>query len=248
MTGEGREFGDVLKKAQKKGYAETDPTFDVEGYDTAHKLVILTILGFETYVEQKNFHVEGISKITPDDILFTKEELKSCIKLLAIAKLVDGELEVRVHPTLVPESHLLASINGVFNGVYIVGDIVGPVMMYSPGAGMMPTASAVVGDCMDIIQNMNKPTAYGPKENRVKALKGMADVRSRYYIRLQATDKPGVLHSISGILSDCNVSLESVNQKQTAKGEPVPIFMVTHEALEKKYECSCGQDQRTGVC
>ncbi|AEG19149.1 homoserine dehydrogenase [Methanobacterium paludis] len=233
MTEEGREFEDVLKEAQEKGYAEADPTFDIEGHDTAQKLIILTILGFGIYVKQERFHVEGITKVTPDDILFAKEELGCCIKLLAISKLVDGELEVRVHPTIVPEDHLLSSVNGVFNGAYLVGDIVGPVMMYGQGAGMMPTASAVVGDCIDIIQNMTKPVAYGPEKSKVKTVKAMEDVRSKYYLRLTTIDQPGVLHTISGILSDYSISLESVNQKQTAKGEPVPIFMVTHGALEK---------------
>ncbi len=152
----------VLKEAQEKGYAESDPTFDIEGDDTAQKLIILTIIGFGIYVKQENFHVEGISNITQEDISFAKDELNCCIKLLAISKLVDGNLEVRVHPTLVPMDHLLSSVNGVFNGVYLVGDIVGPVMMYGPGAGMLPTASAVVGDCIDIIENMAKPVHYGP--------------------------------------------------------------------------------------
>lgn len=233
MTEEGREFEDVLKEAQDKGYAEADPTFDIEGHDTAQKLIILTILGFGIYVKQERFHVEGITKITPEDILFAKEELGCCIKLLAISKLVDGELEVRVHPTIVPEDHLLSSVNGVFNGAYLVGDIVGPVMMYGQGAGMMPTASAVVGDCIDIIQNMKKPVVYGPKKSKVTTVKAMEDVRSKYYLRLTTIDQPGVLHTISGILSDYNISLESVNQKHIAQGEPVPIFMVTHGALEK---------------
>ncbi|MTK63007.1 MAG: homoserine dehydrogenase, partial [Methanobacterium sp.] len=163
MTDEGLEFEDVLKEAQEKGYAEADPSFDIEGDDTAQKLIILTILSFGKYIEQNNFHVEGITCITPEDISFAKEELNSCIKLLAIAKLVDGKLEVRVHPTIVPLDHLLSSVNGVFNGVYLVGDVVGPVMMYGPGAGMLPTASAVVGDCLDIIENMEKPVLFGPK-------------------------------------------------------------------------------------
>jgi homoserine dehydrogenase len=135
MSEEGRNFNDVLKEAQEMGYAESDPTFDIEGDDTAQKLIILTIIGFGIYVKQENFHVEGISNITQDDISFAKNELDCCIKLLAISKLVDEKLEVRVHPTLVPMDHLLSSVNGVFNGVYLVGDIVGPVMMYGPGAG-----------------------------------------------------------------------------------------------------------------
>ncbi|MGZ7210096.1 MAG: homoserine dehydrogenase, partial [Methanobacterium sp.] len=164
MTDEGLDFEDVLKEAQEKGYAEQDPTFDIEGHDTAQKLIILTILGFGIYVEQERFHVEGISKIQQDDIEFIKNEMGYSIKLLAISRIENGELEVRVHPTLVPQDHLLASVNDVFNGVYIVGDIVGPVMMYGQGAGMMPTASAVVGDCLDIIGNMERKNIYGPAD------------------------------------------------------------------------------------
>ncbi len=233
MSEEGRNFDDVLKEAQEMGYAESDPTFDIEGDDTAQKLIILTIIGFGIYVKQENFHVEGISNITQDDISFAKNELDCCIKLLAISKLVDDKLEVRVHPTLVPMDHLLSSVNGVFNGIYLVGDIVGPVMMYGPGAGMLPTASAVVGDCIDIIQNMAKPVLYGPTETSVRTISNITDLKSRYYLRLLTEDKPGVLHEISGILSEHNISIGSMTQKQKQDNEGIPIFMVTHTALEK---------------
>ena len=232
MTDEGLEFEDVLKEAQEKGYAEADPSFDIEGDDTAQKLIILTILSFGKYIKQENFHVEGITCITPEDISFAKEELNSCIKLLAIAKLVDGKLEVRVHPTIVPLDHLLSSVNGVFNGVYLIGDVVGPVMMYGPGAGMMPTASAVVGDCIDIIENMEKPVLYGPKSCTVEKIKDISDLESKYYLRLITKDEPGVLHKISGILSKYNISIGSMTQKQHDK-PGIPIFMVTHTALER---------------
>lgn len=233
MSEEGREFEDVLNEAQTLGYAEQDPAFDVEGHDTAQKLIILTILGFGVFIKQEKFHVEGISLITPQDILFASEELGCVIKLLAISQLADGELEVRVHPTLVPKDHLLAAVKGVFNGVYIVGDVVGPVMMYGPGAGMLPTASAVVSDCMDIIGDPNKPLLYGPQNTNVDSIKPIADVVSRYYLRITAIDKPGVLHAISGILSDLNISIESVNQERRDEGQEVPIFMVTHHAKEQ---------------
>lgn len=230
MSEEGRNFEDVLKEAQERGYAESDPTFDIEGDDSAQKLIILTIIGFGIYVKQEKFHVEGISKITQEDISFAKDELNCCIKLLAISKLVDGNLEVRVHPTLVPMDHLLSSVNGVFNGVYLIGDIVGPVMMYGPGAGMLPTASAVVGDCIDIIENMTKPVLYGPSETSVRKISNINDLKSKYYLRLLTEDKPGVLHQISGILSEYNISIGSMTQKQENNG--IPIFMVTHTALE----------------
>jgi homoserine dehydrogenase len=230
MSEEDRNFEDVLKEAQEMGYAESDPTFDIEGDDSAQKLIILTIIGFGIYVKQENFHVEGISKITQEDIIFAKDELNCCIKLLAISKLVNGNLEVRVHPTLVPMDHLLSSVNGVFNGVYLIGDIVGPVMMYGPGAGMLPTASAVVGDCIDIIENMAKPVLYGPAETSVRKISNINDLKSKYYLRLLTEDKAGVLHQISGILSEYNISIESMTQKQENDG--IPIFMVTHTALE----------------
>jgi homoserine dehydrogenase len=231
MSDEGLEFQDVLKDAQQKGYAEADPSFDIEGDDTAQKLIILTILGFGVYVKQEEFHVEGITHITQEDISFAKENLNCCIKLLAISKLVDGNLDVRVHPTLIPNDHLLGSVNGVFNGIYLVGDIVGPVMMYGPGAGMLPTASAVVGDCIDIIQNEEKPVLYGPKKSSVKNIKNIADLKAKYYLRLITEDKPGVLHEVSGILSQHNISISSMTQKQNDK-PGIPIFMVTHKAIE----------------
>jgi len=231
------DFDVVLKEAQLMGYAEQDPTFDIEGHDTAQKLIILSMLSFGVYVEQDNFHVEGITKITPDDIKFAREELNSVVKLLAIAQIdEEGELEIRVHPTLVPQNHLLASVNNVFNAVYIVGDIVGPVLMYGQGAGMMPTASAVVADCIDIIQDMKKPAEYGPTPGKVKKIKDMSDVESKYYMRITALDKTGVLHSISGILSDHNISIESVSQKKANHGEAIPIFMITHHSLEKNMQ------------
>ncbi|MBU4534734.1 MAG: homoserine dehydrogenase [Euryarchaeota archaeon] len=232
MTQEGLNFHLVLNEAQKKGYAEQDPTFDVEGHDTAQKLILLTILGFGEYIPEEKFHVEGISKITPEDINFNLEEMGYVIKLLGISRKVDNQLEVRVHPTLIPQEHLLASVNGVYNGVYIEGDAVGPVMMYGQGAGSMPTASAVIGDCLDIINNPQKEIPFGPLKENPTSLKSMENVKSKYYIRLRALDHPGVLHSISGILSDFNISIESVSQKQVDDNPAVPIFIVTHKASE----------------
>jgi homoserine dehydrogenase len=236
MTDEGLDFEEVLKEAQEKGYAEQDPTFDIEGHDTAQKLIILTILGFGIYVKQDNFHVEGISKIKQEDIEFIKNELGYSIKLLAIARIEEGELEVRVHPTLIPQDHLIASVNDVFNGVYLVGDIVGPVMMYGQGAGMLPTASAVVGDCLDIMENMERQNVYGPGTTEVKRIKNIEDIKSKYYLRLTAVDKPGVLHTISGILSKYDISIESMSQKKENEAPEVPIFMVMHESLEKNMQ------------
>lgn len=236
MTDGGLGFEEVLKEAQEKGYAEQDPTFDIEGYDTAQKLIILTILGFGVYVKQDNFHVEGISRIKQEDIEFIKNEMGYSIKLLAISRINGDELEVRVHPTLIPQDHLLASVSDVFNGVYLVGDIVGPVMVYGQGAGMMPTASAVVGDCLDIMENMKRQNIYGPGNTEVKQIKNIKDIKSKYYLRLTTVDKPGVLHTISGILSKYNISIEVVNQKKKDECQEVPIFMVMHEALERNMQ------------
>jgi homoserine dehydrogenase len=236
MADEQRDFAEVLKEAQEKGYAEADPTFDIEGHDTAQKLIILTKLGFGVYIKQEEFHVEGITRITLDDIEYARE-LGCSIKLLAISTITDGELEVRVHPTLVDEKHLLSSINDVYNGVYLIGDVVGPVLMYGQGAGMMPTASAVVGDVIDIIEGMNckivKNVKYGPAKVRVTHVKDISDIQTKYYLRLIVDDKPGVLHAISGILKDLNISVDSVTQKGYGKEGSVPIFMVTHQAAEK---------------
>lgn len=237
MADEHLNFEEVLKEAQDKGYAEQDPTFDIEGHDTAQKLIILTKLGFGVYIKQENFHVEGITRITLDDIEFAKDELNCCIKLLAISTISDdGELEVRVHPTLVDEKHLLASVNDVFNGVYIIGDVVGPVMMYGAGAGMMPTASAVVGDCIDIMEEMDNEVIYGPEETRITRIKDISEVESKYYIRLMVIDEPGVLHAISKVISELDISIESVSQKRQEEGEVVPIFMVTHQAREENVQ------------
>lgn len=232
MSNEGLDFEEVLKEAQEKGYAEADPTFDIEGHDTAQKLIILTILGFGTYIKQEKFHVEGITKITSEDIKFAQNN-HYVIKLLGIAQINTGELEVRVHPTLIPETHLLASVNDVYNGVYLVGDFLGPAMMYGQGAGMKATASAVIGDCIDIINNPSKRIPYGPQKTSVKSIKNIEKVVSKYYIRLTALDQPGVLQSVSGILSDFDISIESVLQQKTSAENKVPIYMVTHEAAEE---------------
>ncbi|KZX15870.1 homoserine dehydrogenase [Methanobrevibacter filiformis] len=232
MSEEGSEFNDVLKEAQDKGYAEADPTFDIEGHDTAQKLIILSKLGFGKYVPQENFHVEGISKITPKDIEFAKNELGYSLKLLGIARKINNDLEIRVHPTFIPQTHLLSSVNDVFNAVYLVGDFVGPVMLYGQGAGRNATASAVVGDCLDIIFNENKRISYGPVDSQVNNVRHVHELDSKYYIRLSAFDKPGVLYEISGILSKHSISIESLNQKGNKGDIQVPIIIITHTAKE----------------
>ncbi|MEA4956381.1 Homoserine dehydrogenase [bioreactor metagenome] len=235
MSEEGSKFEDVLKEAQKMGYAEADPTFDIEGHDTAQKLIVLTKLGFGEYVPQEKFHVEGITKITPEDIEFAKNELKYSAKLLGIAKQTEEGLEIRVHPTFIPEDHLLASVNDVFNAIYLIGDFVGPVMLYGQGAGRMATASAVVGDCLDIVFNENKRISYGPVDSQVKSIKRMGDVVSKYYLSINTLDEPGVLETITGILNKNEISVESINQK-TSESNEVKIIIVTHEANEENIQ------------
>ncbi|MBZ9571404.1 homoserine dehydrogenase [Methanobrevibacter sp. TMH8] len=236
MTEEGSAFEDVLKEAQEKGYAEADPTFDIEGHDTAQKLIVLTKLGFGEYVPQEKFYVEGITKVTPEDIEFAKNELNYVIKLLGIAKQTNRGLEIRVHPTFLPKKHLLASVNDVFNAIYIVGDFVGPVMLYGQGAGRMATASAVVGDCLDIVFNEDKRISYGPVDSQVNSIKNMNDVISKYYISLKALDKPGVLKNITEILNKNGISVESITQKTSSENEAVPIIIVTHETKEENIQ------------
>lgn len=236
MTEEGSAFEDVLKEAQEKGYAEADPTFDIEGHDTAQKLIVLTKLGFGEYVPQEKFHVEGITKVTPEDIEFANNELDYVIKLLGIAKQTDEGLEIRVHPTFLPKDHLLASVNDVFNAIYLVGDFVGPVLLYGQGAGRMATASAVVGDCLDIIFTEGKKISYGPVDSQVKSIKNISDVISKYYISLKAFDKPGVLKNITETLNKNGISVESITQKTSSENEAVPIVIVTHETNEENIQ------------
>ncbi|KZX14995.1 homoserine dehydrogenase [Methanobrevibacter cuticularis] len=236
MSEDGSQFADVLTEAQEKGYAEADPTFDIEGHDTAQKLIVLTKLGFGEYVEQSKFHVEGISNITPEDIEFAKNELNYAIKLLGIAKQSNGGLEIRVHPTFIPKSHLLASVDDVFNAIYIQGDFVGPVMLYGQGAGRMATASAVVGDCIDLILNKNKKISYGPNISQVEKIKKISEVSSKYYISLKALDRPGVLETITGILNKNGISIESIAQKTNSETQAVPIIIVSHETKEENMQ------------
>jgi homoserine dehydrogenase len=232
MASEGMEFDDALREAQRLGYAERDPTFDIEGHDTAQKLIILALLGFGVYVPEEDLHVEGISKIRRDDIEYANNELGCSVKLLATASLDDGELEMGVMPFLVPHEHLLSSVNGVFNGIYITGDFTGPVMFYGKGAGRRATASAVVADCMDIALNPESPLQPGPGVRMVESIREFRETRSRYYIRLDAVDRPGVLHEIAGAFSRHEISIESVTQKGALEGKSVPIYIVTHEAAE----------------
>jgi homoserine dehydrogenase len=251
MTDEGLDFGMVLKEAQAQGYAEADPTFDIEGNDSAHKLQILVTLAFRTFVDLKHIHTEGITKVTAQDIEYARE-LGYRIKLLAIAKASDGGLEARVHPTMIPAGSPMAAVSGVFNAVFMTGDNVGNLMFYGRGAGQLPTASAVWSDALEIARRVahgvpaleiDLPTVG---RNRLP-LRPMDDIRSAYYLRVMALDQPGVLAQVAGILGRHNISLVSVLQKERARTEAVPVVMMTHEARERDMRAALAAIDRLPV-
>ncbi|MCD4814348.1 homoserine dehydrogenase [bacterium] len=240
--GKGHNYHEVLQAAQEKGYAEADPTLDVGGGDTMHKLVILASLAFGKRIEPKDVYLEGITELTAQDILYAREELEQEIKLLGIAKQDEnGKVQVRVHPTLIPEKHLLASVHGVYNGIYVIGDSVGPTMFYGKGAGEMPTASAVMSDVIFIARNIHMGVAdkvpavyYLPQNNSGKlVIEPITEIQSQYYLRFTVKEEIGVIAKIAGILSEKGISIESVIQKDTNKENSVPIVFMTHTAKEK---------------
>lgn len=237
MTDEGAEFATVLKDAQAHGYAEADPTFDVEGIDTAHKLALLLSLCFGTRIPFKEIFTEGISQISALDIQFARQ-FGFKIKLLAVGKVDDdGRIEARVHPTMIPLNHPLADVDGVFNGIRLVGDFSGPVMFSGRGAGMDATASAVLGDVLAIARNLRvgavlRTPAQGVTALRDLPLKPMDEIVSEYYLRFAATDQAGVLAHIAGVLGHFNISIAAMIQPERQIGGAVPIVIVTHEARE----------------
>lgn len=238
--GKGEDYQDALVKAQQQGYAEANPTLDVEGGDTMHKLVILASMAFGKWVRPEDIFTQGITRITAQDIIYAREEFDRVIKLLGIAKqMPDGRVQVRVHPTLIPSSHLLASVNGVYNGIYVIGDAVGHVMMYGKGAGEMPTASAVVSDIIFISRNIHLNAAgrvpsvyYRPAEQAVN-IAPAEDLMSEYYLRFNVRDEAGVIAKTAGILGERGISIASVIQKARREGDMVPIVMMTYKAREK---------------
>jgi len=237
-TDEGSSFEEALSEAQKKGFAEADPTFDVEGIDTAHKLAILTSLAYGMEINFNDIYIEGISRITPLDIEFARE-FGYRIKLLAISKDMGRAVEARVHPTMIPFDNPLASVSGPLNAITIVGDAVGDMMLSGYGAGMMPTASAVVGDTVDIARNLITGTSgrvpllsYQMYNIREIPVMPIDEISMHYYIRFAALDRPGVLSIISGILGDNGISIRSVHQKGRKTKGSVPVVMLTHLATE----------------
>ncbi len=236
MTDEGQEFSRVLAEAQAKGYAEADPTYDVEGVDSAHKLQILATLAFRTSVKLKDIYVEGITKITPQDILLARE-MGFRIKLLAIAKAGNGTLELRVHPTMISDRSPLSAVTGVFNAVFLNGDVVNDLMFYGRGAGQMPTASSVWADIVEIARRLAAGQAAVPQDlpvlgRKPLTLKPMEEVLSSYYLNVSALDQPAVLAQIAGILGKHQISIASVIQKLRHHAKAVPVVMMTHEAQE----------------
>jgi len=240
MRDKGRDFDDVLKEAQALGYAEADPTFDVEGIDAAHKLTILASLAFGIELQFDKTFTEGISKITPEDVVFA-EELGYRIKHLGIARKSDKGIEMRVHPTLIPERRLIANVDGVMNAVLVKADAVGPTLYYGAGAGAEPTASAVVADLVDVARAMDSQAVqrvpmlgFQPESIQATPVVAQDEFETSYYVRMQADDKPGVLAEVTTIFANHGISIEAVIQKEPAEGQTrVCLIMLTSLIVEK---------------
>ena len=227
-------FKDALRIAQDKGYAEPDPYLDISGMDSSHKLSIMALLAFGVSARPSDIYTEGITEIESGDIQYARE-LGYSVKLLAIAKRSGDLVELRVHPTMIPKSHLLANVSGVYNAIFVKGDLIGENLFYGQGAGALATSSAVVSDIVDIARSISccgKVAGPGTFRKNVKNIKSISDVGTRFYMRFSATDRPGVLAKISGILGKHNISIASVTQKEKKSSNVVPIVMITHEALE----------------
>ena len=238
ITEERSAFGDALTESQARGYAEADPTLDVEGIDTAHKIAILTALAYGMEINLPEVYIEGITKITPLDVEFA-EHFGYRIKLLAISKNHGDKIEARVHPTMIPFDNLLSNVSGTVNAVMVSGDAVGDIMLYGRGAGMMPTASAVISDVVDIARNLMAETtrripALSFQRNHIQNIKimSMDEIVTHYYFRFAALDRPGVLSKISGVLGNHDISIQSVQQKGRKTDGSVPVVMVSHLAKE----------------
>lgn len=241
MRDKGRDFNDVLLEAQQLGYAEADPTFDVEGIDAAHKLVILASLAFGIPLQFDKVYTEGISKISREDVHYA-EELGYRIKHLGVARKTPAGVELRVHPTMIPEKRLIANVNGVMNAILVMGDAVGPTMYYGAGAGAEPTASAVVADIIDVVRTLSAQPkhrvphlAFQPQSLNDTPILDISEVETAYYLRMSALDKPGVLSKVAQILSDAGISIEAIIQKEPAEGQDhVPLIILTSRSIEHK--------------
>ncbi len=240
MRDTGASFADVLQQAQAKGYAEADPTFDIEGIDAAHKLTILSAIAFGIPIQFSKAYTEGISKLTKEDIKYA-EDLGYRIKLLGLTRRTPQGIELRVHPTLIPKRRLIANVEGVMNAVLVKGDAVGPTMYYGAGAGAEPTASAVVADLVDVTRTLTADPehrvphlAFQPDRLAATPILPMDEVETSYYLRLRVYDRPGVLADITRILADNHISIDAMVQKEPQAGEDqVDIIMLTHLTREK---------------
>ena len=245
MRDKGASFGDVLAEAQRLGYAETDPTFDIEGVDAAHKLTIMAAIGFGIPMQFGSAYIEGISKLTQEDIRYA-EELGYRIKLLGIAKRKAKGIELRVHPTLIPTRRLIANVEGVMNAILVKGDAVGQTMYYGAGAGAEPTASAVVADLVDVARMLTADPehrvphfAFQPDQLANTPILPMGEIESAYYFRMRVQDQRGVLADITRILADENISIDAMVQKEPQAGEQqVDIIMLTHLTVEKNVDAA----------
>ena len=248
MRDKGRDFADVLAEAQALGYAEADPTFDVEGIDAAHKLTILASIAFGIPLQFESTYTEGIGKITSDDVDYATQ-LGYSIKHLGVTRRTDEGIELRVHPTLIPKRRLIANVDGVMNAVLVKGDAVGPTLYYGAGAGADPTASAVVADVVDVVraltadpENQVPHLAFQPDALSDTPILSMDDIETAYYLRLQASDEPGVLADVTRILGESGISIEAILQKEAAQDETsVPIILLTHRIREKQMNAAITQ-------
>ena len=251
MRDRGIAFSDALADAQKRGYAEADPTFDIEGVDAAHKLTILSALAFGVPMQFERCYREGIQKLTKADIRYA-EELGYRIKLLGITKRTAHGIELRVHPTLVPARRLIANVEGVMNAILVKGDAVGPTLYYGAGAGAQPTASAVVADLVDITRLITADPeqrvphlAFQPDQLSGDKVLDMGEVETACYLRMRVMDKPGVLADITRVLADSEISIEAMVQKEPGEGERiVDIVLLTNRALEKDVERAIGRIEK----
>ncbi|MFZ0788043.1 MAG: homoserine dehydrogenase [Chromatiaceae bacterium] len=253
MRDKGRDFGDVLAEAQARGYAEADPTFDVEGIDAAHKLTILGSLAFGIPLQFERCYTEGISRIEAQDVAYAGQ-LGYRIKHLGIARRCENGIELRVHPTLIPQRRLIANVDGVMNAVLVKGDAVGPTLYYGAGAGSLPTASAVVADLVDVVRalttdpnNRVPHLAFQPDELHDTPVLPMDQVETAYYLRLTALDEPGVMARIASILGEHGISIEAIQQKEPGEGEThVPLVMLTHRVLEGRMNLAIAEIESLG--
>jgi len=254
MTRDGKDFASALKDAQDLGFAEANPRYDIEAVDTAHKLAITLSLSYGKRVVLDDIYRKGISEVSQQDIEFARE-LGYTIKLLAIAIRRGDIIEARIHPTMIPFDHILASVNGNFNAFHLIGDASGSVFLYGQGAGMMPTASAVVGDMVDISRDImagiwRRVPLRSYKKDQIKDINllGMDDVETNYYFRFSAVDRPGVLSTISGILGSHNISISSVIQKERKLDrDAVPVVVTTYKAREKDVQMALEEIDKLDV-